>query len=190
MGWLSLARYVVFGIVVSSAGVAVGHWALRTRRLSPFSKLGRWLRRASERTIAPVERRLVRFGGNPQHAEWWFAGGVLFAGVLVLSGTEWAVETVRQSAALVRGGGARGVYVLVISLAYRILVVALIIRVIASWIDLESYARWMRPVRFLTEWLLRPLRAWVPPLGSVIDITPLIAWFALAVAQRILLSIV
>jgi YggT family protein len=41
----------------------------------------------------------------------------------------------------------------------------------------------MRPFVDLTEWLLAPLRRIVPPLG-MIDITPLIAYFLLVIAER------
>jgi YggT family protein len=41
----------------------------------------------------------------------------------------------------------------------------------------------MRPFVVLTEWLLAPLRRIVPPLG-MIDITPLVAYFLLVIAER------
>jgi len=59
----------------------------------------------------------------------------------------------------------------------------LIVRVIASWFGAFRFSPWMRPVYFLTDWIITPLRRVIPPLG-MIDITPLVAWIAL----RIVLS--
>jgi YggT family protein len=42
----------------------------------------------------------------------------------------------------------------------------------------------------LTEPILRPLRALLPPLGGVVDLSPLIAWFALGLLQSGLLALV
>src|SRR5256885_16730854 len=64
-------RYGVFSLFVLSALVALASWLVRTRRLSPFGPVGRALRGATEPVLRPVERRLVRLGGNPVHAGWW-----------------------------------------------------------------------------------------------------------------------
>src|SRR2546426_3688201 len=78
-----VVRYGVFSLFVLSALVALASWLVRTRRLSPFGPVGRALRGATEPVLRPVERRLVRLGGNPVHAGWWLVvvvaagGGVL-----------------------------------------------------------------------------------------------------------------
>src|SRR3989442_216737 len=66
-----VVRYGVFPLFVLSALVALASWLVRTRRLSPFGPVGRALRGATEPVLRPVERRLVRLGGNPVHAGWW-----------------------------------------------------------------------------------------------------------------------
>src|SRR2546425_9403184 len=66
-----VVRYGVFSLFVLSALVALASWLVRTRRLSPFGPVGRALRGATEPVLRPVERRLVRLGGNPVHAGWW-----------------------------------------------------------------------------------------------------------------------
>jgi YggT family protein len=68
-----------------------------------------------------------------------------------------------------------------------ILQIALLVRVIGSWLGL-SYARWMRPVHALTNWIVNPLRRVVPTIGPI-DITPLVAWFVLIIAERLLIGL-
>src|SRR5262249_60407410 len=76
---LQILRYTVFRLVVLAVIIALSSWLIRTRRVSPFSVLGRALRAVTDPVIRPVERRLVRMGGNPGHAGGWLvvitAGG-------------------------------------------------------------------------------------------------------------------
>ena len=39
---------------------------------------------------------------------------------------------------------------------FGLLIACVLIRVIASWLGISSYAKWMRPIAFLTDWLLEP----------------------------------
>src|SRR3989442_3928906 len=87
-----VVRYGVFSLFVLSALVALASWLVRTRRLSPFGPVGRALRGATEPVLRPVERRLVRLGGNPVHAGWWLVvvvaaggGGLLLPPRLVIA---------------------------------------------------------------------------------------------------------
>src|SRR2546430_8507768 len=77
-------RYAVLGLVVLAALVALGSWLIRTRRVSPFGVLGRALRAITDPIVKPVERRLVRMGGNPVHAGGWLVVITGVAGVRVL----------------------------------------------------------------------------------------------------------
>ena len=56
---------------------------------------------------------------------------------------------------------------------------------IASWLPISAYSRWIRWSYVLTEWMLAPLRRIIPMIG-MIDITPIIAWFALSLIQSAL----
>ena len=75
---------------------------------------------------------------------------------------------------------------LIIDLLYRILFVAILVRVIASWFGMFRYSRWIRPAYILTDWFVEPLRRIVPPVGGF-DLSPLVALLLLGVARRILL---
>jgi YggT family protein len=78
-----------------------------------------------------------------------------------------------------------GIVILLASWAFMILRLALIVRVLSSWLPIPPYSRWIKWTYPLTEWILRPLRSVVPPLG-MIDITPVVAYFLLWLLQAIL----
>src|SRR5262245_12195063 len=84
-----VARMVVFAAFCVALLVSLAAWLVRTRRISPFGALARGLRAVTEPVLQPIERRLVRTGGNPAQAGWWLVIGVAVLGVLVLSLLEW-----------------------------------------------------------------------------------------------------
>jgi len=180
-------RYLVFAAFAASVLVALASWLVRTRRISPFSALGRTLRAASDPLIRPVEKRVVRAGGNPVHAGWWLAVGVAVAGILLITVWNLAVDTV-YSVTAAYAGGPRGTMVLGVVVAYRIIVAALVVRVIAGWFGYFRYTRWLRPAYVLTDWLVEPLRRVLPPMGGF-DWSPLAGWLVLLVLKRVLLMI-
>ncbi|MEX2155491.1 MAG: YggT family protein [Gemmatimonadales bacterium] len=183
---LTVVRYAVFGLVALAALAALGSWLVRTRRVSPFSALGRALRSATDPIIRPVERRLVRMGGNPVHAGGWLIVVTAVVGVVLLSLLGWYLTTF-QTVRLAAGSGPRATLALIVRLVYRILVFALFARMIASWFGIFRYSRWMRPAFILTDWIVVPIRRVVPPLGAF-DVSPLVAWLALWVLHRFLLA--
>jgi YggT family protein len=76
---------------------------------------------------------------------------------------------------------------LVIYYAGQLVLLAIIVRVVANWLGAGRYSRWIRPAYFLTDWIIEPLRRVIPPLG-MIDLTPIVAWFLLQFALRVVLS--
>jgi len=180
-------RYLVFAAFAASVLAALASWLVRTRRISPFGALGRTLRAASDPLIRPIEARLVRAGGNPVHAGWWLAVVVAVAGVLVITLWNLLVDTA-YSVAAAYTEGPRGAMVLAVVVAYRILVAALVVRVIAAWFGYFRYTRWIRPAYTLTDWLVEPIRR-VLPIAGGFDWSPLAAWLVLFVLKRVLLII-
>lgn len=85
MQFLPILRYGVFAVVLASALISVASWAVRTRRVSPFSPLGRLLRGVSEPLVKLVERLLVKNGGNPQNAPLWIFLVALIGGIAVVA---------------------------------------------------------------------------------------------------------
>ncbi|MFN2570128.1 MAG: YggT family protein [Gemmatimonadales bacterium] len=177
----------MFGLVALAALAALGAWLVRTRRVSPFGVLGRALRSATEPIMRPLEQRLVRMGGNPANAGGWLIVITAVAGIVLLSVAGWLVTTV-QYAHSAAAGGARPTLALLIEIIYRVLIYALIVRVIAAWFGLFRYSRWIRPAYLLTDWIVEPIRRIVPPLGAM-DVSPLVAWLALKLARVALLAL-
>ena len=183
---LDLVRYGVFAFVALAALAAFGSWLVRTRRVSPFSALGRGLRSATDPILRPVERRIVRMGGNPAHAGGWLIVLTAVAGIILISLLGWLLTTF-QTVQVAAHGGPRATLALIVHLAYRILIFAILVRVIASWFGAFRYSRWIRPAYILTDWIVEPIRRVVPPLGPF-DVSPLVAWLALWVLRQVLLS--
>ena len=182
----AVLRYTVFGLVVLAAIVGLGSWLVRTRRVSPFGVLGRTLRSVTDPIVRPVERRLVRMGGNPTHAGGWLVVVTAVAGIVLLSLAGWLVGTF-QTAHAAASSGPRGTFRLIVDLAYRILFAALIVRVIAAWFGMFRYSKWIRPAYILTDWFVEPIRRIVPPLGAI-DLSPLVAMIVLSIVRQLLLS--
>ncbi len=185
--FFTVVRYLVFAVVALSALVALGSWLVRTRRVSPFSALGRGLRSSTDSVLRPLERRIVRMGGNPAHAGGWLIVIAAVAGIVLLSMISWLLSTFQtvHGAAV---SGPRATFSVIVEIAYKILILALLVRVIASWFGQSRYSRWIRPAYILTDWIVEPIRRIVPPFGAM-DISPLVAWFVLWLARTMLHSL-
>jgi YggT family protein len=183
--FLLVSRLLVAAAFVLASIIALTNWAVRAGRLQPFGAWPRLLRRLSDPLIKPLERRIVRSGGNPQQAPLWLVGITVVGGLMLLAGVEWLIGT-SYSLASAAHGGPRGLLRFVVDLLFSLLTAAILVRVIASWFGVSPYARWMRPVLALTDWIVEPLRRIVPPLG-MIDFSPMVAYLILLVARMILL---
>ena len=78
------------------------------------------------------------------------------------------------------GAGPAGILVFLASATVGLLQIALLVRVVSSWVRVSPYSRWIRWAFLLTEWLLAPLRRVVPTIG-MIDITPIIAYYLIRI---------
>ena len=184
---LSLLRDVVFVAFVAASVVAFGSWAVRTRAVNPFGFLARTIRRLSDPVIDPIEHWQLKRGGNPQNAPWWLLGGVIVGGIVLVSGSQWLAEQIERASFAARFG-ARGLLALALHYAFQVVILALIVRVIGSWVGVFRYNRWVRWAYFLTDWIVEPLRRVVPTIG-MIDISPLVAWFLLVILERIVMGV-
>ncbi len=185
---IAILRIAFLAAAVVLAVVCILDWMVRSRRINPFSRVARVVRKTVDPLLAPVERRVVRAGGLPSSAPLWALGAAVLAGVVVLSLLGFLRGQLAVSAVMAQAG-VRGISVLLISWAFLILRVALLIRVISSWVRVSPYSRWIRWTFVLTEPMLRPLRRVIPTIG-MIDITPLVAYFALGLLEGLVVGMI
>jgi YggT family protein len=185
---IDLVRYSVFGLFMLALAAAVASWLVRTRKVSPFTPLGRALKTASDPLITPVERRVVRRGGNPIHAGMWLVVLVAVAGLLLLGLLRWSTSFVQQ-AYWAFNGGAKPLFHFFVNVTYSVLLIALLARVIGSWFGVFEHSKWVRPAYWLTDWIVNPIRKFLPPVGAL-DVSPIAAWLALWILKAFLLTVV
>lgn len=185
---LGVLRVVLFALAVVLTVVCAVDWAVRTRRLSPFGPVARFFRSTVDPMIAPIERRVVRAGGLPTNAPWWALAAVVVGGIVLLSLLGFlGGQVYRISASLSQGP--RGLYYIVVSTLAGVLQIALLVRVLSSWVRVSPYSRWVRWAFVLTEPILRPLRRVIPPFGMM-DVTPIAAYFLIYLISTFLLRLV
>jgi YggT family protein len=178
--FIGVTRVVVLWAAVAMAAVCVLDWAIRTRRISPFSGLSRFFRSNVDPLFAPVERTLVRAGGRPTNAPFWALLAIAVGGMLLIYILELVGGLMSQLASGFSSPSA--MLRVMIGWVFGLLRLALLVRVLSTWLPISPYSRWIRWSYVLTEWMLRPLRSVIPMIGPI-DITPRIAFFALGLIQ-------
>jgi len=181
------SRVVVIIALAYASAVALTHWAVRSRRITPFGAWPRFMRRASDPVLLPLERRIVRSGGSPQDAPLWLVGIVIVGGLLLVSLVQW-LAGFAVSLEILAQSGARAWGRFLVSGLFTVVMVALFVRVISSWFGISPYRPWMRPVMLLTDWIIDPIRRILPPFG-MIDFSPLVAWLVLSLLRGFVLSL-
>ena len=182
---LAGARYAVAAVFFLTCVIALVYWAVRRGKLQPFGPVARATRKLADPVMIPIERRVLRWGGNPQDAPLWLIGMVLVIGLVLLSLLKWLFGIVLYMEAL-SGAGPRAWISFGLDLAYSIIVGALLLRVIGSWIGIGRYNRWMRFAFVLTDWLVEPIRRMLPGFG-IIDFSPMVAWLVLYILRNFVL---
>jgi YggT family protein len=178
-----LLKVALLWAAIIVAVVAVTDWLVRTRRISPFGVIGRFFRQRIDPLLEPVERRVIRAGGMPANAPWWALAAVAVVGILLLALLDF-LAGLFVDIATATSSGTVGIVRLVIFWTFMILRIALLVRVIASWLPVSPYSVWLRWSFVLSEPLLRPLRSVIPPFRSI-DLTPLVAFFGLGIAESL-----
>ena len=181
-------RALILGTLVVLTPLAALAWGVRTRRIPPFSRLARTVRSLTDPPLSALERRLwhLRVSHRSANLPWWGLATVLMAGVALVMGLELVREIVRGALLATRAGSA-GVFALVVSWTIGLLHLAIFLRVVTSWFG-GSHSAIGRLAYRLTEWFLGPLRRALPPVGMA-DLSPIVAWFLLILAERLLLAL-
>src|SRR5687767_14837389 len=181
---IQVLRSALLLIALVFGAICVLDWAVRTRKISPFNAVARFCRSTVDPFIAPIERRVVRAGGTPASAPLWALVAVVVGGILLLTFLDFIRLQVARSIVASQGGSA-GIYHLLVSWTFTILKIALIVRVISSWLPISPSSRWVRWSYLLSEPILAPMRRIVPNLGGL-DLTPILAYFLLNLIESLL----
>ena len=181
---VQILKTVLLWIAVVFAAICALDWAVRTRKISPFNAIARFCRSTVDPLIAPIERKVVRAGGTPASAPLWALAVVVVGGILLLAFLD-VLRTQIVLSMIAAQNGSAGIFHLLVSWTFRILWIALIVRVISSWLPISPYSGWIRWSYALSEPILAPLRRVVPNLGGL-DITPILAFFLLNIVESLL----
>jgi YggT family protein len=181
--FVDFATRVLFWLAVAAGMTCLMDWLIRTRRINPFSGLARLFRKYVDPLMRPIETALVRRGGQPAQAPFWMFLGIVIAGIIVIQVLGIVGGLLAQ---LTVGLTSPTAFVfLLIGWALRFVSIALIVRVISTWLPVSPSSRWIRWSYVSTEWLLAPLRRVIPPFGAF-DITPIAAYLLLMLVANIL----
>ena len=181
---IAVLRTVLLSIALVFGAICVLDWAVRTRKISPFNAIARFCRSTVDPLIAPIERKVVRAGGTPASAPLWALAAVVVGGILLLTFVDFIVIQIANSIRASQNGAA-GIFHLLVSWTFTILKIALLVRVISSWLPISPYSVWVRWSYFLSEPILAPMRRIVPNLGGL-DVTPILAYFLLNLTESLL----
>jgi YggT family protein len=179
-----LLRAVRFVLVISAGVFAVFcilDWLVRTRKVNLFGSIARFSRSRIDPILEPVERRILRAGGNPASAPLWALAAVVVGGILLLSVLDFLRTEILGLTLAVQTGPA-GLVRLIVSWTFDFLRIAILVRVVSSWLPVSPYSPWIRWSYTVSEPLLKPLRQIIPSMGPI-DITPIIAYFLIGFIQ-------
>jgi YggT family protein len=76
-----------------------------------------------------------------------------------------------------------------VNILAQVLNIAILARVLLSWIPLDRDNVFVRLVYEITEPILGPIRRVLPPLGGL-DLSPIVALILIQVVQRVLLTLI
>ena len=112
---------------------------------------------------------------------------VLLSGLALILVVRWLLDTVVMLDAM-RGAGSGAWLRFAISGIFSLLMTAILIRVIGSWLGAGRYSRWMRPFYAVTDWIVEPIRRRLPPFGAAIDLSPVAAYLILLLLREAILG--
>ena len=185
---IQVLRTALLSIAVVFGLICVLDWAVRTRKISPFNAVARFCRSTIDPFIAPIERRVVRAGGTPASAPLWALAAIVIGGILLLSFLDLIRLEIARSIIATESGSA-GIVGLLISWTFTILKVALVVRVISTWLPVSPHSPWIRWSYALSDPILAPLKRVVPSFGGL-DITPILAYILLNVVESLLFRLI
>jgi len=180
-------RFVLLVTAGIFAVFCIVDWMVRTRRINLFGSLARFSRSKIDPVLEPIERKVVRAGGNPASAPLWALAAVVIGGILIISVLDFIRAEILGLSFAVRSGPG-GIFKLLVAWTFDFVRIAILVRVVSSWLPVSPYSPWIRWSYAVSEPILRPLRQVIPTLGPI-DITPIIAYFLIGFIQGAVLRL-
>lgn len=178
---LAALRFVLAAAAGIFAVFCIIDWMVRTKRVNLFGPLARFSRSRIDPVLEPIERKVLRAGGNPASAPLWALAVVVIGGILLISVLDFLRAEILGLAFAIQGGP-RGIFRLLVAWTFDLLRIAILVRVVSSWLPVSPYSPWIRWSYTVSEPILRPLRHVIPSMGPI-DITPIIAYFLIGFLQ-------
>jgi YggT family protein len=182
--FVGYVRQALFWIGAVVAIIALVDWLVRTRRLNPFGQVAQFFRKVVDPVMKPIEVRVVRSGGMPSNAPWWALVVVVVGGLILISLLQFVGGLMMQARYAAETPGAA--WRVLVMWSFGLLRLALIIRVVSSWVGMSEFSKWIRWTFVLTEWFLKPLRRILPAMGPL-DISPILAFLLLGLIESAIL---
>jgi YggT family protein len=184
---LGAVRFALAAIAGIFAVFCFLDWLVRTRRGNLFGPVARFSRSRIDPILEPIERKILRAGGNPASAPLWALAAVVIGGILFISVMDFLRAEILGLAFAVQGGPG-GIFKLLVAWTFDFLRIAILVRVVSSWLPISPYSPWIKWSYVVSEPVLRPLRAVIPAMGPI-DITPIIAYFLIGFLQGAVLRL-
>lgn len=180
---LDITGKVLLVLALVTGAICVMDWAIRTRRINPFSPVSRFFRRWIDPMMKPLETMIVRRGGQPAQAPFFAFMAVVVAGIIILQLMRIVLGLMVQVSAGMTSPTRFAM--MLVGWALRFLSFALLVRVISTWLPVSPYSKWIRWSYVTTEWIIAPIRRVLPPFSGI-DFSPIVAYLILMVAGSIL----
>ncbi len=182
--FVSYVRQALFWIGAVVAVIALVDWLVRTRRVNPFGPIPQFFRTYVDPLMKPIETRIVRAGGQPSSAPWWTLVVVVVGGLILISLLQFAYGMMQQVRYATETPG--GAWRVLVMWTFGLFRIALIVRVVSTWVGMSPYSKWIRWTYSLTEWFLKPLRHILPAMGPI-DVSPILAFLLLGLIESAIL---
>jgi YggT family protein len=180
-------RFILAGVAGVFAVFCVLDWLVRTRRVNLFGPLARFSRSRIDPVLEPIERKVLRAGGNPATAPLWALAVVVVGGILLISVLDFIRAEILGIAFAVQNGPG-GIFKLIVAWTFDLVRIAILVRVVSSWLPISPYSKWIRWAHVISEPILRPLRHVIPAMGPI-DITPIVAYLLIGFLQARVLGL-
>jgi len=79
-----------------------------------------------------------------------------------------------------------GILLYIVHLLFSSYTILLFVRVVGSWFQSIAKSKFMRFVAYYVDPYLNLFRRLIPPIGGVLDLSPLLAFFSLGILEKII----